>query len=113
MPAGASVQFLNAAARNGEDLAADPAGSRRTQKQRRIGHIIRLTEPVDRRMGEHPFLDVVIENKLQRIGASRAVFSLGLRLGKNKNEISLSIKIFFVKYSYTRTRLIVVKIEVN
>lgn len=37
-----SIQFLHAAARHRQYLPADPAGGRRTEEQRRIGHVLRL-----------------------------------------------------------------------
>ena len=55
--------------RDGEDLATDPTGGGRTQKQGGIGHVLRLAQAFDGRVAEHTGLNFGGEHRLQRIGA--------------------------------------------
>ena len=64
---GSSVQFLHAAAADGEHLPADPARGGRAQEQRGIGDVGGLAEPAERRVPEHRLLDLRREHGGERV----------------------------------------------
>src|SRR5690606_20757053 len=63
-----SVQFLNTAAGDRENLAADPGGGGRTQEQRRPGDIVGRSEPTQRRVFQHGLFNLRRQDAGQGVG---------------------------------------------